>query len=206
MSTRRLTTKQSIRHRANPCRRKRLGPSSGATSSPPSVNPVARWTTDSWEAFTDRVLLFCRRLLRSSPHLDPHDCCQDVMAVVLRRDFDRRFDPALAEFYPYVNGIARHICLRAIRNDYRRAEVLERFASTRRYPHRDPSHEAELNELGESLMSALNAMSTTERLAFPRVRDHAEGVRHIAADRGSKHYARESRCRRRLRGLLKGHR
>lgn len=170
------------------------------------LNPVAKWTTDPWDTFAERVKGRCRMLLKYWPQLDPADCCQDVLVEVLRLEFARKYDPTKTAFYPYVYGLVRHICARAIRDEYRRLRVLNEVAASCQAVDVNPSNEAEFAELEQALELAKETMRPTEQSAMSRIMDRAGGVRHRGGHRRSTRHVQESRCRCRLRRLLGGHR
>lgn len=73
---------------------------------------ISTWTDLSWEAFAAWVDACCHSRLASRPDLDPRDASQDVLVIVLRRDFAKSFDPRLESFENHIQGLIEKVCVK----------------------------------------------------------------------------------------------
>ncbi|MBX3396703.1 MAG: sigma-70 family RNA polymerase sigma factor [Phycisphaerae bacterium] len=158
----------------------------------------------TWDEIEARVIKRCGRLLASRPYIDPRDACQDVLITILCRGFLMRYDPSRGSFWHYVDGIIFFHCLHLVRQSKRLSiglgSVEEPAARQRSF---DPVALVRDREFREALTVAVECLTPAERSVFADVVDRAQGSRpEVRQTRASVHYARESRCRQRLRTLL----
>lgn len=169
------------------------------------MSQVLRLAGSSWDEVAARVLKRCARHLMRRPDIEPRDACQGVLVIILCRGFLTRFDPRKGTFWQYVDGIVQLECWRLMRLARRktvRLDCVDEPAARRRAF--DPVAAAMDREFREALADAAAYLTPAERSVFTDVVDRAEGGRRLEGRQGraSIHYARESRCRLRLRSLL----
>lgn len=158
----------------------------------------------TWAEIEARVLKRCRRLLAGSPDIDPRDASQDVLSNILCRRFLRQFDPQKGNFWQFVEGISRYVCLQLLRKGRRTAVHLDSVEEpAARHRAFDPVASAMDREFREALAEAAEHLTPAELSVFADVVERAEGSRFDRREtRTSVRHTRECRCRLRLRSLL----
>lgn len=166
--------------------------------------PLREFIDSSWDSIVEEVRSGCRARLRGNILLDSEDCAQDVFVILLRRDFGRKFDPRLADFWSYLAGVVDHACSKAGARSGRAPEPAK-WRGPVEASTGNPADEAEQSELRDAVDDARRFLSPAEAAAFDQVMARAEGSRDAyVSDERPKYWA-ACRCRSRLRRILKIH-
>lgn len=166
---------------------------------------VCRMTGASWPEIATRVRESCARFLRHRPDIDPEDAGQNVLVIILRRDFGRKFDPRRGSFWQFVEGVIRNECLRLFRMAAHEREALADVECESLESHvPDPCVQAQHTEFRERFSTAVDSLTEVEQSALSRVTELAEGSRRESSVLNSTPYVQELRCRLRLRRILTG--
>lgn len=168
---------------------------SDGTASPP------RWTSKSWEVIRDDILRQCRHELRFRPDLDPADACQDVLVVMLGRNFAKGFEPRHGPFEAYLAGVVHRVCLRAMRAR-RMPDGEDAIAGVPVWD--SPARGAEHAELTNAIRRVQDGLSAEARAAIDRAGHPGRPI--PGRRRTSAEYGRDFRLRRGLQEQLQGHR
>ncbi len=166
--------------------------------------PMSNWTPEDWQNLSNYIRHRCWKLIGKYGGGDPEAVSQEVLLVILQPGFASRIDHRLGNLATFVEGIIQRSCRSAVSlNLIKRRSLASITNEEVPATSNDPVQEAQNAEIRECLEHAAEFLTPAELSALPSVIDRAQDSRNQGRARPFAEYAQRTRCRRRLREILK---
>ena len=113
-----------------------------------------------YERYYNRIVLFCRQLLRNNPTL-AEDIAQEVFLIIIHQPYS--FDTK-QKFSTWIYTIAKNKCFNQLRNEQQRQQLLDLHYKSNTTTHIQPIVDAQ--HLKQRLTSVFKTLSDKEKTLF----------------------------------------